>query len=99
MGLNDPLREYVTSEFVRLEVLPKSVFHGRTAETEFYQTFFASSFQRVEINAALLEYALEDACITGVSGIDAIHIACAVFSGAEELITVESQPNLYTVLN
>jgi hypothetical protein len=32
---------------------------------------------------------LEEACKTGIHGIDAVHIACAVFAGAEEFITSE----------
>jgi len=33
--------------------------------------------------------AMEHGCATGISGIDALHIACAVFAGAEEFITTE----------
>ena len=89
--LNDPLREYVTSSFVRLEVLPKAKYHNKRAEVAFYEAFFANSYQRIELNTALLEFALKDACETGISGIDALHIACAEFSNAEELITAEKQ--------
>jgi predicted nucleic acid-binding protein len=89
--LNDPLREYVTSHFVRLEVLPKAKYHSETAEVTFYETFFANSYERIEPSKALLEFALKHACATGISGIDALHIACAVFSNAEELITAEKR--------
>ncbi len=40
--LADPNREYITSDYVRLEVLPKAVFHKREEEAEFYNEFFRS---------------------------------------------------------
>jgi len=87
--LADPNREYVTSDYVRLEVLPKATFHKRAAEVEFYNLFFTTTTRSIPTSEALLEYALEEACKTGIHGFDAVHIACAVFAGAEELITSE----------
>lgn len=87
--LVDPAREYVTSDYVRLEVLPKCTYHKRTAEVEFCSEFFKLNSRIIPTSPALLEYALEEACSTGISGFDAVHIACAVFAGAEEFITSE----------
>jgi predicted nucleic acid-binding protein len=87
--LADPNREYVTSEYVRLEVLPKATFHGRTTELAFYNLFFTTTTRSIPTSEALLKYALEEACKTGIQGLDAVHIACAVFAGAEEFITSE----------
>lgn len=87
--LADPGREYITSDYVRLEILPKAVFHKRTAEVEFYNVFFATTTRTIPTSEALLEYALDEACKTGIHGIDALHIACAVFAGAKEFITSE----------
>ena len=39
--LEDPQREYVASLFIKLEVLPKAIYNKRTAEVNFYETFFA----------------------------------------------------------
>lgn len=36
--LDDPDREFVSSPFLRLEVLPKAVYGKRQAEVEFYET-------------------------------------------------------------
>lgn len=88
----DPKREYVTSDYVRLEILPKATFHKRTAELKFYNEFFATTSRSIPPSAALEAYALEEACKTGIHGLDALHIACAVFAGAEEFITSEN-PN------
>ncbi|MCU1270930.1 MAG: hypothetical protein JWN74_2224 [Acidobacteriaceae bacterium] len=87
--LADSSREYVTSDYVRLEVLPKATFHKRAAEVAFYNLFFTTAARSIPTSEALLEYALEEACKTGIHGIDAVHIACAVFAGADEFITSE----------
>jgi hypothetical protein len=38
--LDDPGRTFASSEFIRLEVLPKAVFNTKAKETEFYTAFF-----------------------------------------------------------
>ena len=40
--MEDNRREFYSSEMVRLELLPKAVYHKRTAEVEFYQLHFSS---------------------------------------------------------
>lgn len=87
--LADPGREYVTSDYVRLEVIPKATFHKRVAEVAFYNLFFTTTTRSIPTSEALLAYALDEACKTGIHGLDAVHIACAVFAGAEEFITSE----------
>ena len=87
--LEDPNREFVTSEYVRLEVLPKPICFHNEAEVEFYNAFFDLSTRTIPTSVALLDRAMEEACKYGLSALDAIHIACAVFSGAEEIITSE----------
>jgi len=87
--LADPNREYVTSDYVLLEVLPKATFQRRTAELAFYDVFFTTTTRTIPTTDALLRFALEEACKTGISGLDAVHIACAVFAGADEFVTSE----------
>ncbi len=38
--LDDPDREFAASLFLKLEVLPKAMYHKNLAEVEFYETFF-----------------------------------------------------------
>jgi len=97
--LADPNREYVTSDYVRLEVLPKATFYKRTAEVAFYDLFFTTTSRSIPTSEALLKYALEEACKTGIQGLDAVHIACAVFAGAEEFITSEKTSRQFTGLS
>jgi hypothetical protein len=40
--LNDPNREFASSYFVQLEVLPKATFNKQQDEAEFYETFFSA---------------------------------------------------------
>lgn len=87
--VGDPEREYVTSDYVRLEVIPKATFHKNEPEVEFYETFFRANIRCIPTSASLVEQAIDEGCKTGISGIDALHIACAVFAGAEEFITTE----------
>ena len=87
--LADPRREYVTSDYVRLEVLPKATFHNRAAELAFYNWFFTTTARSIPTSEALLKYALDEACKTGIHGLDAVHIACAAYAGADEFITSE----------
>lgn len=81
-------RRFVTSDYVLLEVLPKAVFHKNTAETEFYQGFFRLNSRVVPTSVELLKLAMVEGCSNGISGLDAIHIAAAVFGGAEEFNNV-----------
>ena len=87
--LYDPLREYVTSDYVKVELLPKCTFHGNVEEKQFYEEFFKNSTIRVPSSDELLALAIEEGSKTGISGIDAIHVACAIVAGAMELITSE----------
>lgn len=87
--LFDPEREYVTSDYVRLDLIPHATFNKRLDEVAFYETFFSTAIRHIPTSPSLLSLAMELGCKTGVTGIDAIHVACAIFAGAEELITAE----------
>ena len=87
--LYDPLREYVTSDYLKIELLPKCTFYRNDAEKEFYEEFFKTSAAHVPNSDELLALALDEGGKTGISGIDAIHVACAVVAEAKELITAE----------
>lgn len=86
--LNAPDREFITNVFVRMEVLPKAVYFRRQDEVAFYETFFASA-QFAPFSEALMAQAHSEACRAGLRALDALHIAAAKASGAEEFITTE----------
>lgn len=41
--LDESDREFVTSDFVRLEIVPKAVYHKRPDEVAFYEAFFRAA--------------------------------------------------------
>jgi predicted nucleic acid-binding protein len=87
--LNDSTREYASSEFVRLETLPKAIYHKQVEEAEFYETFF----QSIQIWANQFEEIIQTsnriARTYGLAGMDALHIAAALSVRAEEFVTTE----------
>ena len=58
--LDDPERAFVTTDYVRLEVLPKPLHFRRETEAEFYEAFFAAA-ELVEVSQALVSAAFEEA--------------------------------------
>ena len=87
--LDDPERAFASSPFVRLEVLPKSKFHRRAAETAFYEAFFETVEHWARPDDSLVEHAFDAAVAFGLSSIDALHVAAAAALGADELVTTE----------
>ena len=87
--LDDPERVFLTSEFVRLEVLPKATYFRRQDELEMYEAFFATVEQTVPLSQALMTQAHVEARSAGLGALDALHVAAAKISGAEEWVITE----------
>ncbi len=87
--LDDPRREFASSAFVRLEVLPKAQFHRRHEEAAFYDAFFETVAAWPDDLPAVVEEAQQIAARYGLGAFDALHVAAALAAGAEELATTE----------
>jgi len=87
--LGDAERRFVSSDFVRLELLPKPICYGNDAERLFYETFFANVEQLVQASALLVEAAEREAEAVGLSALDALHIAAAKQTACDEFVTAE----------
>ena len=87
--LDDPNREFVSSPFLRLEVLPKAVYEKRQDEVEFYETFFNAVTYWVHSAEETAKNAYTEACKFGLNAMDALHVAAAISVGADDLITTE----------
>jgi len=85
--LDDPDRSFASSEFVRLEVLPKALFNRKSDEAEFYVEFFAAVAHWPANTDAVVHDAYDIGARFGLSALDALHIAAAVAAGAEEMVT------------
>jgi predicted nucleic acid-binding protein len=87
--LGDSNRKFASSQFVKLEVNPKAIYHKQTDEAQFYEEFFSA----VVYWANSLEKVVQDAynigCEHGLAAMDALHIAAALSIGAEEFVTTE----------
>lgn len=88
-ALNDPECAFVTSDFVRLEVLPKALHYGNINEVAFYEAFFDSAIAFVDISQALVMNAHTEARTHGLSAVDALHVSAAKLLDSDEIITTE----------
>lgn len=87
--LDDPGRAFASSEFVRLEVLPKAFFNRKADEADFYTEFFHGVAYWPTDYDAVIHRAHEIAVRFGMAALDALHVAAAIYAGAEELVTTE----------
>ena len=87
--LGDPERQFVSSDFVRLELLPKPICYGNDSERLFYETFFASVEQLVRASSVLFEAAEREAEAVGLSALDSLHIAAAKHAACDDFVTAE----------
>lgn len=87
--LNDNNREFVSSQFVKLEVLPKAVYNQQQDEADFYETFFNAVSDWATDSEQIIQDAYQIACTYGLAAMDACHVAAALRLQASELITTE----------
>ena len=87
--LDDPNREFASSVFLQLEILPKAVYYKNEAEAEFYHAYFKAVVHWADSIDTIAREAFREACDTGLAAMDALHVASAISIGAEELVTTE----------
>jgi hypothetical protein len=87
--LDDPDREFVSSQFIMLEVAPKAAYNKNFLETEFYRNFFDSVELWADDLAEVVDQAYKKASQYGLSAMDSLHVAAAISTGSDELITLE----------
>jgi predicted nucleic acid-binding protein len=88
-SLADPKRAFISSPFVRLEVLPKAICYQNRAEVNFYNKFFDNVSEWVDDCDLLAEEAMKTGSQYGLSALGALHVAAALLSKADEFITAE----------
>jgi predicted nucleic acid-binding protein len=87
--LDDPDHEFASSQFVKLEILPKPLYYRKRAEAEFYRAFFDSVTVWATPSERLIQDAFDEAAKVGLSALDALHVAAAASVAAAEFITSE----------
>jgi hypothetical protein len=85
--LSDPDREFVASEYLRLEVLPIPLCYKKQRETLFYEKYFDNVTQWAD-TSILIAPAYSIACQFGLGALDALHVATAD-SFSAELVSAE----------
>jgi predicted nucleic acid-binding protein len=89
--LGDPNRVFLTSPFVHLEMVPKAIFFRKRIERSFYDRYFTNAVWYREVDKIEAE-AQTEAAKAGLAAMDALHLAAAHLSRADEFITTE-KPN------
>jgi len=86
--IGDPDRSFITSKFLRLEVLPKALYYQKPAEAALYERYLTNA-QFVPVSESLIDQAHTEAYTFGLAALDALHVTFAKAGGAEEFITTE----------
>jgi len=86
--LDDPGRRLVVSDYLRLEVLPKPMFHKQQEEVEFMEAVFEKA-ENWETSPELTRCSLELAARYDMAPMDALHVGTAVVADVDELVTLE----------
>lgn len=87
--IEDPDREFIVSDYLKLEVIPKPTFHGFHEEVEFMQTFIDSASLQVRATPLITTQAISLACRYGLSAMDALHAETAIEANADVFFTLE----------
>jgi predicted nucleic acid-binding protein len=93
----DTTRQFLGSDFLKLEVLPKPTYHRQTEEREFYEAYFASLQQVIDTTPAHIESAFVLATTYGLSGPDALLAQAAITARAQEFVTLEKKKALFRI--
>jgi hypothetical protein len=87
--LNDSTREFASSPFVRLETMPKAIFHKQSDEVAFYEEYFPAVSKWIDDYTGLVAEAEKAGGQFGLNLGDALHIAAALLAQADEFVTAE----------
>lgn len=87
--LDDPNRVFVSSVFVKLEVLSKAIYHKQQEEVLFYETFFEACQFWADDLETIVQLAENLAKKYGLAALDALQVASAISIKADEFVTTE----------
>src|SRR5579862_4614433 len=82
--LSESRFNFVYSPLLRMEVMIQPVYHRRTDEISFYNTYFQSASCWGQLDR-MFEIGSQDAMKHGISVFDALHVATAHLSGCAAL--------------
>lgn len=89
--IEDPARVILGSDYLWLEIRPKTIYNKQRHQTAFIDKIFDRA-EMVRSNEAVIERAKSMAVKYGLSAMDALHVASAIEGQADEMVTFE-HPN------
>ena len=89
MIIDDPKREFIANDYLKLEVIPQPKYNDRQEETEFMEAFFENVSQLIRSDPGITLKALELGSQYGLGAMDALHASAAIQAQADEFITLE----------
>lgn len=87
--LEDSEREFIGSDFLRLELQPKPTYHKRQFEVQFMKEFLDQT-ENIAISDKVTQKAIELAGRYDLQPMDALHISAAIYARVAEFITLEN---------
>lgn len=97
--IDDPDREFVASDFIKLELLPKPTFNNKKEALDFYNEYLSAVSELLEITPEITTEALTLACNHGLGAIDAIHFQTAITMNVSEFVTTEKPSKAFFKIN
>jgi predicted nucleic acid-binding protein len=99
-ALSEVEQVFLSSIFIKLEVLPQAICYKQQAEINFYEFFFSNVIAWATDLEPLAQTAYGLAYTYGLSSLDTLNIAAAIALNADEFITTEKPTKpLYRVPN
>ena len=86
--LDDPERQLVVSDYLRLEVLPKPKFHRCKEEVEFMESVLHKA-ENVQSSSELTGKSLVFAEEYDMTPMDALHVGASAVAAVDEFVTME----------
>lgn len=87
--MEDAEREFVSSQIVRLELLPKPTYFKSKGELDFYDAHFSDLQAEAPLSEELGNEALALGAKYGLAAADALNVASAIRLEADEFLTTE----------
>lgn len=92
--IGDPNREFASTRYLQLEVLPIPTRYQKHKERQFYEQFFGKVAVWLD-EASLIQPALDLACQFGLGAMDALHLAAAMSVNAEFISAEKTTKPVY----
>jgi len=87
--LEDPNRQLIVSEFLRLETIPHPSYHKQKREVGFMESVFAKAEEQLKVTSEVVEQTFLLAQQYDLDAVDSLHVGSALLAKVDEFITLE----------